>query len=144
MTSEVDAAGLAEVRDQLFAEAKARLESGHKYWPDAEEQRKFFDIEQLRVQVQDGLVDALWEKVRGQAEPFSAHYAATEFLGMQVKDLTRDIQTRLGTALRNLGCKKIDKRLDKVCRTWYQPPPAADGQYIVSDIKDGFEDEITF
>jgi hypothetical protein len=47
--------------------------------------------------------------------------AAFEGLKMDASKLTRDMQTRIGIALRKLGCGRIEKRNGMV-RYWYTPP----------------------
>lgn len=117
----IDHAGLREVRDQLFAEALARVDSGERYWPTSEEQREFFDIEQLRVEQQDSLVDALHDWVYARVADFSAYDAASECLKLDAAKLTRDLQTRIGIALRKLGCTRVERR-NGMIRYWYKPP----------------------
>lgn len=122
ITEEIDVEGLTIVRDQLFAEAMVMVSEGLRYWPTSVEQTKYFDPEQLKRSVSESFIDALMEHVNLHTEDFSLHYAATEWLKMQVKDLTQPVQTRIGAALIKLGCKKIEKRTNKVSRFWYSPP----------------------
>ncbi len=117
----IDHAGLREVRDQLFAEACARVEAGERYWPTTDEQRELFDIEQLRVEQQDSLVDALHDWVYGRVADFSAYDAANDCLKLDASKLTRDLQTRIGIALRKLGCTRVERR-NGMIRYWYKPP----------------------
>ncbi len=125
---EINLSGLAKVRDQLFAEALVRYEQGERFYPTGEEQRQFFDPEQLKREQGESLVDALHDWVFDQYDsamnpkPFSAAMAALE--GLKIGDaskLTRDLQTRIGIALRKLGCGRIEKRNGMV-RYWYTPP----------------------
>lgn len=118
---QIDHAGLREVRDQLFAEALLRVEAGEKYWPTADEQRQHFDPEQLRVEQQDSLVDALHDWVYGRVADFSAFDAASDGLNIDASKLTRDLQTRIGIALRKLGCTRVERR-NGMIRYWYKPP----------------------
>lgn len=118
----IDTEGLRSVRDQLFAEAFVRIEAGERYWPTADEQKEWFDPEQLRVEQQDSLVDALhdwvWDVMR---EDFSAYEAAHDCLKLDASKLTRDLQTRIGIALRKLGCTRFERR-NGMTRFWYKPP----------------------
>lgn len=116
----IDTDGLREVVDQLFAEALFRVDEGERYWPTAEEQREFFDEEQLRVEQQDSLVDALHDWVYERVTDFSAFDAATA-LKLDAGKLTRDLQTRIGIALRKLGCTRVERR-NGMIRYWYKPP----------------------
>ncbi|CAG0966593.1 hypothetical protein MTYP_01026 [Methylophilaceae bacterium] len=120
---EADIEGLLEARDQLFAEAVQMVLDGHRYWPTTAEQAKFFDPEQLSRSMPDSLVDALHDHVMdyGGSE-FSLHYAATEWLKLDIAKLTRDMQTRIGMALRQLGCTKHEKKGNAVSRFWYKAP----------------------
>lgn len=117
----IDIAGLREVRDQLFAEALARVEAGERYWPTAEEQREFFDEQQLRVEQQDSIVDAIHDWVYARVADFSAYDVAAECLKLDASKLTRDLQTRIGIALRKLGCARVERR-NGMIRYWYKPP----------------------
>lgn len=126
----IDISGLAAVRDQLFAEALFRVESGERYWPTAEEQREWFDIEQLRVETQDSMVDALHDWVYEQAKEFSAFNAAMSLKNMDPTKLTRDLQTRVGIALRKLGCARVERR-NGMIRYWYKPPVRKEATSII-------------
>jgi hypothetical protein len=94
---------------------------GLRCYPTQEEQEKLFDPEQLRRVVQESFVDALHDHVMSQVGEFSLYYAATEWLKIDASKISRDIQTRIGNALRQLGCTKIEKRTH-VHRSWYKPP----------------------
>lgn len=117
----IDHDGLREARDQLFAEALLRVEAGERYWPTAEEQRTLFDPQQLKVEQQDSLVDALHDWVYARLNDFSAYDAASECLKLDASKLTRDLQTRIGIALRKLGCTRVERR-NGMIRYWYKPP----------------------
>ncbi len=124
---DIDLAGLAGVRDQLFAEALVRWEQKERFFPTGEEQRRYFDPEQLKREQGESLVDALHDWVYEQYDsamnpkPFSVAMAAFDGLKMDASKLTRDMQTRVGIALRKLGCGRIEKRNGMV-RYWYTPP----------------------
>ena len=121
VTALVDAEGLALIRDQLFAEALAAWKAGEICYPTPEQQKTLFDPEQLAREAGDDLVDALYEWVHKQVAPFSAAMAAMDGLKLDASKLTRDFQTRLGIALRKLGCTRFEKRNGTV-RYWYKPP----------------------
>lgn len=118
---QVDIVGLVEVRDQLFAEAMLMVNEGHRYWPTLEEQKRLFDPEQLKRGTPEGFVDGLYEHVNSQNTEFTLFYAATEWLKMSARDLSQPVQTRIGVALRQLGCTKVERRNDPN-RFWYKPP----------------------
>ena len=117
----IDTEGLRSVRDQLFAEALVRIDAGERYYPIAEEQRQWFDLEQLRVEQQDSLVDAIHDWVWARVSDFSMYAVAAECLKLDASKLTRDLQTRLGHALRKLGCTRVERR-NGMIRFWYKPP----------------------
>ena len=127
---EIDLDALRAVRDQLFAEAMVAYDAGERFFPTAEEQRRLFDPEQLKREQSESLVDALhdWVFARFDAgnapKPFSIAMAAMDGLELDAGKLTRDMQTRIGIALRKLGCGRIEKRNGSV-RYWYTPPEAA-------------------
>lgn len=124
---EIDLAGFAAERDQLFAEALVRYEAGEHYWPSKAEQKALFDPVQLKREAAEPLVDALHDWVleqydpSGNPKPFSAADAIMEGLHLKADKLTRDMSTRIGIALRKLGCTRIEKRNGMV-RYWYVPP----------------------
>lgn len=118
---EFDLAGLREVRDQLFAEALHRVEKDERCHPSPEEQKTMFDPEQIKVEQQDSLVDAVHDWVYARFADFSIYDVAAECLKLDASKLTRDLQTRLGIALRKLGCTRIEKR-NGMIRYWYKPP----------------------
>lgn len=128
MVDEIDLAAFALERDQLFAEALARYEAGESYWPSKAEQKSIFDPVQLKREAAEPLVDALHDWVyeqydaSGNAKPFSAAMALMDGLGLKADKLTRDMSTRIGIALRKLGCGRIEKR-NGMTRYWYVPPP---------------------
>ena len=118
---EIDVEALKAVRDQMFAEALHYIEQGECYWPTQEEQRLYFDPEQLRVEQQDSLIDAVHDWVWSRVADFSIYDVAADCLKLDASKLTRDLQTRLGIALRKLGCARVEKRNGMV-RYWYKPP----------------------
>lgn len=119
--NEIDDTAFGVVREQLFAEAYQAWLAGEKYWPTREEQKALFDPVQLASSVQESFVDALADFVGLQSKEFSISYAAKEGLGIDASKLTRDIQTRIGIALRELGCTRVEKRTN-IVRFWYMPP----------------------
>ncbi|HSD36101.1 MAG TPA: VapE domain-containing protein [Rhodocyclaceae bacterium] len=108
-------------RPQLFAEALAAYKSKERFWPTAEEQKALFDPEQLMREQPDSYIDALHDWVYKQVTDFSVAIAVMEGLKMDASKLTRDVQTRVGIALRKLGCTRVEKR-NGMTRYWYRPP----------------------
>lgn len=122
MVASVDIEWLREHRDLLFAEALAYCRAGVRCYPTKEEQRDFFDPEQLTREIADSFVDGLHDWVFQQVAPFSAYTAMVEGLHLDAAKQSRDVQTRVGMVLRKLGCRKFEKRNGMV-RFWYEPPP---------------------
>lgn len=118
---EINLDGLRAARPSLFAEALARYKAGEQFWPTQDEQRDLFDPEQLKRELQESLVDALHDWVYSMVRDFSLAEAVTEGLRLDASKLTRDLQTRVGIALRKLGCTKVERRNGTV-RYWYRPP----------------------
>ena len=118
---EIDVKALREARDQLWAEALTYIDASERYWPTFEEQKTIFDPEQLRIEQQDSLVDALHDWVFARIGDFSAFEAAHDCLKLDAAKLTRDLQTRIGIALRKLGCTRVERR-NGMIRYWYKPP----------------------
>lgn len=122
---QVDVEGIEANRDQLFAEAVVMVNEGFKHWPTLEEQKKYFDPEQLKRSIPDGFIDGLYDHVQAQFAEFTLYYAATEWLKLSARDLTPPVQTRIGIALRQLGCTKVERRGNET-RFWYKPPERKD------------------
>ncbi|MGJ8619593.1 MAG: VapE domain-containing protein [Methylophilaceae bacterium] len=140
---QVDTEGFLKVRDQLFAEAVALIKAGKRYWPTEEEQKRLFDPVQLASTIQESYVDALFDHVIGYHTDFTLDFAAYEWLKIDYSKITRDIQTRIGNALRQLGCTKVEKRRNEISRYWYRPPQVDKSQFNQSD-KEEFDDDIPF
>jgi predicted P-loop ATPase len=120
-TGEFNLDGLRAMRDQLFAEAYGRVAAKERCYPTQDEQREVFDPEQLKVELQDSLVDAVHDWVYSRVPEFSLYDVAADCLKLDASKLTRDLQTRLGVALRKLGCTRIERR-NGMIRYWYKPP----------------------
>lgn len=119
--TEVDLAGIRDLRDQLFAEALVEYRAGAPCYPDRDQQRDLFDPEQLARQQSEGYVDALHDWVYSRTADFSMAEAVRDGLQMDYSKLTRDVQTRVGNALKALGCIRVERRNGMV-RFWYRPP----------------------
>lgn len=118
---DLDLDALRSVRPQLFAEALAAWDAGERFWPTPDEQRLIFDPQQLLREQPESLVDALHDWVFDQIKEFSVAHAVMDGLKLDASKLTRDLQTRVGVALRRLGCTKVERRNGMV-RYWYKPP----------------------
>ena len=141
--SEVDYQGLSQARDQLFAEAYALFVAGERFWPTGEEQRSIFDPEQLKRTVADTYVDMLHDWVEKQYREFSMAEAALDCLKLDASKLTRDVQTRIGSALRQLGCTRHEKRTN-IIRHWYKPPERNGATSTAGDAEGGNRESIPF
>jgi putative DNA primase/helicase len=119
--TDVDLQAIVAQRDQLFAEALAHYRKGAACYPNREQQRDLFDPEQLARQQSEGYVDALHDWVYSRTADFSMAEAVKDGLLMDYSKLTRDVQTRVGNALKALGCVRVEKRNGMV-RFWYRPP----------------------
>lgn len=120
-TDKLDTEGLRAAREHLFAEALAAYRAKEQNWPTEEQQAELFDPEQLKRQMPEALVDVLHDWVFKQIKPFPMAEALMQN-GIDASKLTRDMQTRAGIALRQLGCRRVEKRNGMV-RYWYEPPP---------------------
>lgn len=112
---------LRENREQLFAEALAAYVAGERFHPTTEQQKDLFDPEQLEREQPESFIDALHDWVYAQVSDFSVAMAVMDGLKLDASKLTRDLTTRVGIALRKLGCTRIEKRNGMV-RYWYKPP----------------------
>lgn len=121
-TGEINIDGLAAVRDQLFAEAYQIYLSGERFWPTNREQIDIFNPEQFRRSVSDSYLDMIESWIAEQYKEFCIADVATDCLKIDAARLSRDVQTRIGSALRKLGCRRIEKRTHAVTRYWYKAP----------------------
>jgi putative DNA primase/helicase len=128
----IDVQGLRKALPQLFAEAVHDVDAGERFYPDADQARDLFRPQQQRRVMQSSLVDALHDWVldpsldemtsrQGYGGMFSLADAALRGLHLTAAQLTRDMETRIGKALAQLGCKRIEKR-NGMTRFWYQAP----------------------
>lgn len=138
VTQEVDTEGVIAARDQLFAEAVALIKADKRYWPTQEEQKRLFDPVQLASTKQESFVDLLEDHLDlYMGEEFTLAWCAQEWLGLKADKLTRDIETRIGSALRQLGCTRKEVRRSTISRYWYVPPEKSDKpKQIQTDTKD--------
>lgn len=120
--------GLRENRDQIFAEALADYRQKARFWPSTEEQKALFTPEQVKRGMQEPFVDLLYLWVKTQVTPFSMAEAATEGLKLTADKLTPALNTRVGIALRQMGCGRKEDRLakDPTRRRLYTPPSMGD------------------
>lgn len=122
---DVNIQGLVDARDQLFAEAFAAALAGQRYWPDADEQHELFDPEQFAREAPDAITEVLERWMNSEAgllkPEFTLADACLEGLKLDVKAMTKDVQTRVGIALRKLDCERVERR-NGVNRFVYRRP----------------------
>lgn len=122
VTGEVDADGLAKVREQLFAEAKRAFDDGERWWPTADEQREVFDPQQLAREAEDAFFEAIHDWLEESSlEEFTLHHVLTEALKLDAGRMTRDVQTRVGQQLKKLGCRRKERRNGVVRFVYLRP-----------------------
>jgi putative DNA primase/helicase len=101
----IDVAGVARDRDQLWAEAKARFDSGERWWLDTPELRSLAADEASQRQVDDPWLP----KVTGWLTPTHGHIGVTTTevltgaIGCDIAKCGRGDETRVGAILRKLG-----------------------------------------
>lgn len=118
---------LLGAREQLYAEALHDCDAGERCWPTKEEQAKLFDPEQRKRGMQEPFEDLLETWVNEQTAPFSMATAATDGLNLSADKLTPAVVTRIGIALRKIGCTRKEDRLaqDSSQRRLYLSPSLA-------------------
>lgn len=130
----IDLDGLAETRDQLFAEAVALYRSGHRWHPTREEQLLLFEPEQADREIADPWQAMIADWLKGSAKD---EVTVTDVLSECLKiepskiDSARQMSTRVGIAMKRLGWVK-KRRPDGARDYYYQRPlnsaPAEAGQ----------------
>lgn len=134
---DIDVAKLAEWRDQLFAEAMARLASADadvaRYYPTREETDAYLVPEQEQREIVDPWFERLAAWLNSTAkfgdsvlevceiESFTAHDLLTKALGVPVDriDGARQMSTRVGIAMHKLGWeKRRDSTPPRLWRYW--------------------------
>lgn len=119
--------GLRDAFPQMYAEALADFEAGERAYPSPEEQTRLFTPEQARRGMEEPFEDILRTWVKGQVAAFSMADAAIEGLHFTADKLTPAVVTRIGIALKKLGCGREEHRLaaDPGQRRLYLPPKLA-------------------
>lgn len=119
--------GLRSNLEQMFAEALADYRAGERCWPSNEEQQALFTPEQAKRGMPEPFEDILFKYVDGRMVPFSMADAAIDGLGLTADKLTPAVVTRLGMALKKLGCIRKEDRLaaDPGRRRMYLSPALA-------------------
>ena len=122
----IDIESLRRDRDQLWAEAVAKYESGTPWWV-CEDEVASFAIEQELREVTDAFEDQLADYLIGKKEVLMASVLA-DALGLAKRDWSLALQTRVGENLARLGWKpskraarSVDSRRPRI----YTRSPAA-------------------
>lgn len=102
---EIDLAGIAANRDQLFAEAAARIKAGERYWEMPSEATS---NEQRARYEHDSWTEEIERILKGRTE-ITTHEILKE-LGIDTARQDRSSQIRVGTTLRFLGWSRRRKR----------------------------------
>lgn len=140
---DINVPGLAAIRDQLFAEAFAAAQAGERYWPAGDEQRELFDPEQLAREQPDAFMEMLdaWLSSDVTCGPeFTLSDACIKGLKLDAKTMTKDIQTRVGIALRKLGCTRHEHRLAKDRFVYKRPQRNAASSQATGQAEEGVEE----
>ncbi len=110
LCGELDLDGLRSNLEQMFAEALLDYDLRERCWPNQEEQEEYFNPEQARRGMPEPYEDILHPWVTARCIPFSMAEAATDGMGWTSDKLTPANVTRIGVALRNLGCRRKEDR----------------------------------
>ena len=122
----IDVAGLAGVREQLFAEAVIRFRMGDRWWPTAEDEARFFKPQQDKRLDDDPWHPVIesWVQIRADADLKDPRFTVSDvakgclgFIGDSRID-TKEAR-RISSVLRDLGCAE-PPRTGK--GRWFLPP----------------------
>jgi predicted P-loop ATPase len=122
----IDLVGLARDRDQLFAEAVARMKAGERYWPTPEEEAKWFKPEQDARFEEDEWAHPIAEWIAAggnnleKCPGFTGIEAAHRCLGIPNDRYGRAEQNRIRRIFIWLGCYQPTNV--KTARRYWLPP----------------------
>ncbi len=139
---DLDLDGLRNNLEQMLAEALADYRAGERCWP-SREQEPLFIAEQAKRGMPEPFEDILYRYVKDQIEPFSMADAALDGLKLTPDKLTPAVVTRIGIALKHLGCLRKEDRnaADPGQRRMYMSPSVARQEARRVAIGAGFEAE---
>jgi putative DNA primase/helicase len=120
----MDPAGVAAIRDQLWAEAVARFREGETWWLSREEEGWLKEA-QLLHQEPDAWEPRLEAWVAHQDTPFTVEQALADALGLPFDRWDKKVRQRVGRALARLGCTKTRPRSADKARAWCWERPAS-------------------
>ncbi len=124
-TEAINLDGLADVRDQLFAEAVQRFKRGERWHPTSDEEREHFRPEQEMREIEDpwrsAIVEHVEHKITGNTISVSA--LLQDALGVEKSkmDNARQMAMRVSSIMRSLGWVKKRKTDDD--RSYYYERP---------------------
>lgn len=101
--------GLREALEQMLAEALHDFYDGERCWPTPDEQNALFTPEQVKRGMPEPFEDLLPNWVKKQTAPFSLAEAACDGLGLTADKLSPSVCTRVGYALKKLGCTRPEE-----------------------------------
>lgn len=109
-TDDFDLEGLRAVHPLLMAEALHRVRAGERTWPTKDEQRELFDPEQRKRGMPEPFDEILARWVEKRVGTFTMADACMEGLSLTPDKLTPALVTRVGIALRKMGCGRDENR----------------------------------
>jgi predicted P-loop ATPase len=118
LTTEVDVEGLANQRDQLFAEALVRYRDGEKWWPDHEFEAVHMAPEQDTRFEGDAWEDRITEHLASLSR-VTIFKVAIDALGFKAADIGTSDQRRIAAILENLGWRRAKRGTGGV--RWWTP-----------------------
>lgn len=120
---EINLDGLRNCLELMLAEALHDYRAGERCWPTREEQDRLFTPEQAKRGMPEPFDDFLYRFVEERVAKFSMKDVA-DHLGLTPDKLTPAITTRIGIALRKLGCTREEHRTaaDPSQRRLFVPP----------------------
>lgn len=130
-----DLDGLRSNIEQMFAEALAEVLAGQRCWPDDEEQKLHFTPQQFKRGMEEPFIDILRKWVSDRLTNFTMAEAVTDGMGLSADKMTPAMTTRVGQALKKLGCLRQDKgsAFEADQRRPYVPPQLRTGAGAVQE-----------
>lgn len=131
---EIDIEALAEMRDQLWAEADHRFKAGETWWPGAHEHDIFESEQQIRTDADawEPLVQSyLHQRIKNTPPPTRPTLFVTGAevmsvaLRMDAGAMRRPEQTRVGIIMQALGWRAVRQRIDGLLTRGYRPGRSA-------------------
>lgn len=133
--------GLADARDQLFAEAVVLYKRGERWHPTRDEQQRLFEPEQADREIADPWQSLIARWLRSRPSP---RVAVTDILSECLKiepgkiDNSKQMSTRVGIAMKRLGW--IKKRETSGDREYYYVEPAGWNRPAPTSDEQGYGD----